>query len=93
LIGFFAQRDSKRLDNLNKTIEEYKKEIAARMYLEKIAMRCICEGGICGNEPVAQILLRDKTQVACGYRPTMIPSDINLRILEQDIALAFSPQV
>jgi hypothetical protein len=92
LIGFIAQRESKRLANLEKKVKTYEKEIAARMYLEKIAMRCICEGKMCVSEPSAQIMLRDKTQLACGYRPTMIPSDVEVRILDQDIELAFAPR-
>jgi len=82
------QREGRKLADAEKKVEKYEQEIAARMYLEKVAMRILCDNSICANESTAQKILRDAAFRAGEKRPKMSPSDIGMTILEEDITNA-----
>jgi len=84
LIGAKSQKNAKNVAKLEKKVEDYKREIASRIYLERVAMRQLHINNVCVSEDAAQQRLRRKVFALSGYSPRLCPSDVDLIILDFD---------
>ncbi len=86
-IGNYSKGRAKKVKAQKAKIEKYRIEIAARIYLERVAMHQLQINKICNSEADAQQRLRRKVGAIMGDRPEWLtPAQVDLSLREFDDA-------
>ncbi len=76
LLGAWLQRDSKRMQVMERKVLRYQAEIKARQAVEQVTCAWLVEIGQFATKQGALRQLRNKTEETTGLRPSLAPSDL-----------------
>jgi hypothetical protein len=77
LIGYFAQREAKKVDVLERRLERYRNEIRARQAEEESAAKWLYSLNAAKSALAAKRELRRRTEAESGLRPFIGPREMN----------------